>query len=52
MKISELIEKLKEFDPESVVVTEGCDCHGIANGVEILNYSKDDGIKRILITRE
>lgn len=29
----ELVELLLNFDPEAEVITEGCDCNGLASGV-------------------
>lgn len=46
MTIRELIELLEGLPPELRVETEGCDCIGIAGGVDV---SDDDGT--VLITR-
>lgn len=44
MKVSVLIEKLKQMPPDAEVETEGCDCIGQAEGVRL------DG-DSVLITR-
>lgn len=46
MKVKELIEELKKFDGEKSVLTEGCDCDGIAGKVE-----EYDGFT-VIITRD
>jgi hypothetical protein len=34
LTVSELVEKLNDLDPEAKVKIEGCDCIGVANGVD------------------
>ena len=43
MRVKELIAELQKVDGEAVVETEGCDCDGLAGGLEL-----DDGAVRIL----
>jgi hypothetical protein len=52
MKVGELIDLLSEFDRDLEVITEGCDCMGIPNGVEIYNGLFKVGPDKVLITRE
>ncbi len=33
--VKDLIDKLKEYDPEMPVITEGCDCYGNVAGLSI-----------------
>ena len=40
MKVSELIEKLKEVSPDSEVSTEGCDCTG--DVMDVIEYEDGD----------
>lgn len=35
LTVQELIELLKNFDPNTLVYTEGCDCIGCASGVKL-----------------
>ena len=48
MTVKELIEKLKTFDPEYEVRTEGCDCYGDVGYVVEIEYGggKVAGIMR------
>ena len=54
--VGELIEKLKEFDPDLFVYTEGCDCTG--NVVEVTLESngsvmicRDDDSNEVVMER-
>lgn len=35
MRVKDLIAALEETDPEYIVVLEGCDCDGIAGGLDL-----------------
>ena len=48
LKVKELIELLKKQSPDAEVWTEGCDCWGDANGVEVTEFENELGV---LITR-
>jgi len=39
MKVKHLIERLKKFDPELEVVTEGCDCNGDTYSVVEMDWN-------------
>jgi hypothetical protein len=53
MTVAELIEALKAMPQDGIVIVEGCDCHGDANGCEVESfYGYDDDAPRVLITRE
>lgn len=38
LTVKELIEKLNAMPQDAVVITEGCDCNGQADGVELVNH--------------
>lgn len=45
LTVAELVAELQKYPPDALVWHEGCDCHGAANGVVIVEYGD------ILITR-
>jgi hypothetical protein len=55
MTVGELIEKLKEVDPDLRVASDGCDCYGWATDIEEIYASSvgsgDPCEKAILISR-
>lgn len=51
MKVSELLEQLKDVNPELYVITEGCDCLEDDIGVAIVQF-EDNGSEQVMITRK
>ncbi len=47
LTVAQLIEKLRTFDPALPVITEGCDCHGLAVDVDITKKGDE-----VIITRD
>lgn len=52
MTVGELIEELREFDPELPVLTEGCDCDGAAASVICHPAWSADSTDYVYIRRE
>ena len=38
MKVHELMDQLKDKDPNAPVATEGCDCYGPASEVTVVTH--------------
>lgn len=49
LTVSELIDLLAKFPPDMLVQVEGCDCIGVAVGVDLMDHISPN---EILITRE
>ena len=48
MKIKEMIEKLKEYDPElEVTITDGFECRSFRGDFEFSLYKIDENIKEL-----
>jgi hypothetical protein len=41
MTVGELIEKLQSIDADLPIVTEGCDCDGEANSIEVKEFYRE-----------
>lgn len=50
MNVEQLIEELRKFPPESLVIAEGCDCFNVASGVEELPQLEGRPHPAVLIT--
>lgn len=55
LTVGELKNLLKDVDDDRWVITEGCDCHGEASGIEYIkhpeNYPSKNVRKAVLINR-
>lgn len=51
LTVSELIERLRQFDGSLLVITEGCDCWGEAADVDTVENLFNDGLLVVRITR-
>jgi hypothetical protein len=40
MTVKQLIEQLKKYPEDMEVITEGCDCYGDSNKLELIDMAK------------